>query len=55
MFKIGIFCRKVDSYVKKEPPKYQLKEKHFKQNFANLKSTIKDLYLKYKFKNLGFL
>ena len=55
MSKIGIVCQKVDSYVKKEPPIYQLKEKHFKQKFANLKSTIKDLYFKYKFKNLGFL
>ena len=55
MSKIGIVCQKVDSYVKKEPPIYQLKEKHFKQKFANLKFTIKDLYFKYKFKNLGFL
>ena len=29
MSKIGIFCQKGDSYVKKEPPIYQLKEKHF--------------------------
>ena len=48
MSKIGIFCQKVDSYVKKEPPIYQLKEKHFEQNFADLKSAIKDLYFKYK-------
>ena len=55
MSKIGIACQKVDSNVKKEPPIYQLKEKHFKQKIANLKSTIKDLYFEYKLKNLGFL
>ena len=55
MSKIGIVCRKVDSYVKKELPIYQLKEKHLNQKFANLKSTIKDLYFKYKFKYSGFL